>query len=91
MASKRAGHFTRDGERGNWGANLSRALWYTSRGCGGSAKDGRFTVTEFMRHLVAQLPGDVETGSWSDRAWEIKLPNGVLLGFRPDVPAETVQ
>lgn len=88
MASRRTGHFTRNGERGNWGANLSRALWYTSQGSGGTAKEGRLTVSEFLQLLHHQVPGGLrEPSRWSDLAWEVKLPNGTLLGFQPDPPS----
>lgn len=81
-----AGSFLRDGERREaWGANLSRALWYSSRGCSGSARDGRMKVEEFLRYVDQNQPGLFDEGrdGWARRAWEIKLPNGVRLAFVP--------
>jgi hypothetical protein len=81
------GHFTKDGDRRDtWGANLSRALWYSSKGSGGTAKEGRLAIAEFRALANSVRPGLFEGGrhAWASAAWQVTLPNGVTLGFVPD-------
>lgn len=78
------GHFTKNGERREaWGANLSRALWYTSKGSGGTVKEGRMSVAEFLRFLEDVNP-QISANAWASKPWDVTLPNGVTLAFVPE-------